>query len=511
MNKVFYLSTLLLILTGCGSPDGNSWLISTSADTLTVAEIGTIWDELDESAKQPFLSKDNPIGEFLLAVGRKTIITEEISNDRYLYSPIIEDMRECWLSSSAFIAYKDTVSASTRSALTELDLSNYSDLLGSIVWYSSEEGGSMGPERLPDLPWELAFVFDTISVGSSAEFNEILYTLDSIVTSDQELIDATLVDIEQFNTFARTSLTESRTLRHLSTLKGELLETFTFDSTAVAAYCNNRDAMVGTEVLASWENGSITVDKFDAITAFLALGNHGNPSSLLWVIHNLRNQARLIYIADIYAAQYPQEYEDMMEGADDFALDQASEILFRENVTDLIVITDDLLRESFENMDSLPIVPESRVFQSVMIPGVLLEEAITLLEDGDALLEFGYPGYTAYLQPGNEFLSRPVFPTELPHGMDMLLFLLEENDTSWQRPVEIDEDLFVVYRLIEIIPPHTVSFEQLESSIRRNLTMHLEEQRTMEWLCELEASHQYRINSEILGKLPVDPSAWSEL
>ena len=511
MNKVLYLATLLLIIAGCGSPDGSTWLISTSKDTLTVAEIGTIWNELDGSARQRFLSKDNPVGEFLFAVGRKTIITEEISNDRYLYSQINQNMRECWLRSSAFIAYKDTLSTSIQSSLTELDLSNYAVLFGSIVWYSSEDGRKLGPERLPDLPWELAFAFDTLPVGSSVECDGIVYTMDSIVISDQELIEATLANSEQFTASTRENLTESRTLRHLSSLRGELLETFSYDSSKVAKYCNNRNVLDGSEVLACWESGSITVEEFDAITAFLALGNQGNPESPPWVIHNLKNQAKLIHIANIYATQYPQDYDNMMEDADSFALDQASEILFRENVTDRIEITDDLLRERFESMNSLPIVPESRVFLSVIIPGGLLEEAITLLEDGDALFDFGHPGYTEFLQPGNEYLSRPVFPTELPHGMDVLLFQLEEDNTSWQRPLEIEEDLYVIYRLVEIIHPHTASFEQLQSSIRRNLIMHLEEQSTMEWFCELEASHQYRINSEILSKLPIDPSAWSDL
>ncbi len=513
MNKVLYLSTLLLILTSCSSPDGNSWLISTATDTLTVAEVGTIWNDLDESARQGFLAKDNPVGEFLTALGRKAIITEEISNDRYLYSPVIQEMKECWLASAAFIAYKDTLSVSLRAGLTEADLSNYSNLLGSVVWYSSERDGLMGPERLPDLPWELAFAFDTIATGSSVEFDGNVYTLDSIVTSDQELIDATLANEDQFNVFASTSLTESRTLRHLSTLKREVIETFTYDSIAVETYCTDRNALVGTEVLASWEGGSITAENFDAIVQFLTLGNYGNRSSSLWVLHNLRNQARLIYIANVYRALYPSDYEELKAGAESFALDQASEILFKENVTDSIIINDELILESYESMDSLPIVPESRTFESVMIPAGLLQEALVLLddEDEDAILEFGYPGYTEYLQSGSEFLSRPVFSSELQYEMGVLLFLLEEDDTAWNRPLEIEEDLFLAYRLKEIIPPHPASFEYLQPAIRRNLTIHLEEQRTMEWLCQLEAAHQYRINSEILSKLPIEPSRWSEL
>ena len=95
--------------------------------------------------------------------------------------------------------------------------------------------------------------------------------------------------------------------------------------------------------------------------------------------------------------------------------------------------------------------------------------------------------------------------------MDLVLFLLDDNNNQWQRPVEVHEGSFVFYRLVQVIPPHQAQFEYLESSIRQNLLMHLEEQRTMEWMRELEASYSFQINSDILADLPADPSAWSEL
>ncbi len=511
MSKFVSLSALVLILTGCGSPDGSTWLIKTSSDVISVAEVGAIWNELDQDTKIRFLSANNPVGDFITALGRKTMITTEMDNDSCLYSPMIQDMKECWIINSAFIACIDTLSASTRRNLTEPDLSNYRKLLGSVVWYSSETSGSKGPERLPDLPWALAFAFDSMATGTSVEIEGITYTLDSTVTSPREMIDETIADSARFNDFARTSLVESRVNRYLLSLKTEVLDTFTADTATVSAYCSQRESLDNSAELASWRYGSINAGEFDGIAAFVSLGQPGNEHSLEWVLHSLRNQARLTYIADLYAAEFPEEFSSFEAGAEAFAVDQASELLFKTNVTDVVQITDSMVYEAYIQMDSIPLLPETRVFESVMVPGNIVDDAIVLLDNDNALLELGYTGYTKFLRSGNEFLSRAVYPSELPYEMDLTLFLLEEGDTQWQKPVETEECLFVFYRLVEIIPPHAASFEQMEASIARNLQIHLEEQRTMEWMCELEAKHQFQVNHGILSDLPADPANWSEL
>lgn len=511
MHKYIFLFAFLLILTGCGSPDGSTWLIRTSTDSITVSEVGATWLELDESTRTRFLAKDNSVGDFITALGRKTMITAEIDNQNYLHSQYIQSMRNCWVINSAFIAYSDTLSSSMRSSITEADLLHYSELLGSIVWFSSPVAGSKGPVRLPDLPWDLAFALDSIAPGSHVEVNGIMYTLDSIETSSQEMIDATLADTSTFNSFARSSLTESRSVRSLDSLKTEAMKTFQMDSTAVAAYCLQRESVDISTELASWDGGSINAGEFHGIADFSSMGHPGNPQSFNWVSHNLRNQARLSFIADLYAAGFPEGYMSFTRGAEDFALDQASELLFKVNVTDAVQISDSLVYQAYLQMDSIPQLPETRVFESVMVPGGILEEVIALMGDENSLMAIGYPGYTEFLAPGNEFISRPVARHELPYEIDQVLFLIEESSDQWQRPVEVENDLFVFCRLVEIVPPHAASFEQVETTIRRNLLIHLEEQRTMEWMRELEAIHEFQVNHGILSDLPTDPASWSEL
>lgn len=511
MNNYIFLFAFLLILTGCGSPDGNTWLIRTSTDSITVSEVGAIWLGLDQSTRMRFLAKDNPVGDFITALGRKTMIAAEIDNQNYLHSQYIQSMKDCWVINSAFIAYNDTLSSSIRSSITDTDLLHYSELLGSVVWFSSRETGSKGPIRLPDLPWNLAFALDSITPGSDVEVNGFVYTLDSVETSSQEMIDATLADTSTFNSFARSSLAESRSVRSLDSLKTEAMRTFQMDSAAVAAYCLQLESVNSSTELASWDGGSITVGEFHGIADFASMGHPGNPQSFNWVSHNLRNQARLSFVADLYAAEFPEGYMSFAREADNFALDQASELLFKVNVTDAVQISDSLVYEAYLQMDSVPQLPETRIFESVMIPGGIIEDAIALISDENSLKEMGYPGYTQFLAPGNEFISRPVAQHELPYEIDQVLFLMEEGSDQWQRPVEIENDLYVFYRLVQIVPPHDASFEQVEATIRRNLLIHLEEQRTMEWMCELEAKHDFQINHGVLGDLPADPASWSEL
>ncbi|MCK5841802.1 MAG: peptidyl-prolyl cis-trans isomerase [Candidatus Sabulitectum sp.] len=511
MNKYIFLFAFLLILTSCGSPDGNTWLIRTATDSVTVSEVGSIWQNLDQSARTRFLAKDNPVGDFITALGRKTMITAEIDNQNYLHSQYIQSMKECWIINSAFIAYSDTLSSSMRSSITDADLSHYRELLGSIVWFSSTVTGNKGPVRLPDLPWNLAFALDSIAPGSHIEVNGVMYTLDSIEISSQEMVDATLADTSTFNAFARNSLTESRSVRNLDSLKTEAMRTFQMDSAAVAAYCLQRESVDISTELASWNGGSISAGEFHGIAGFTSMGHPGNPQSFNWVSHNLRNQARLSFVADLYAAEFPQGYTSFTPGAEAFALDQASELLFKDNVVDAVQISDSLVYQAFLQMDSVPQLPETRVFESVMVPAGILEEAIAFTRDENSLMGLGYPGYTEFLAPGNEFISRPVAQHELPYEIDLALFSMEESSNEWNRPVEIENDLFVFYRLVEIVPPHAASFEQVEATIRRNLLIHLEEQRTMDWMCELEAIHEFQVNHGILGDLPTDPAAWSEL
>jgi hypothetical protein len=458
-----------------------------------------------------FLSGENPVGDFITALGRKTMVTMEIDSDIYLHSSVIQTMKKCWTQSAAFIAFKDSLAVAEIQDLSETDFANYADLLGSVVWYTSSIHGRKGPERLPDLPWNLAFAFDSIATGSTVDIDGVSYTLDSITTAAPELIAATIADASQFRGFVRNSLVESRVNTNLEIMKFQALETLVIDSTEVFSYCSARNSLDDSTELAFWDSGTITASDFDGIAAFLSLSGNNSSSSPAWVFHNLENQVRLQYIAERFSSEYPDGYSVVTQNAEAFAVDQASELLFKNEVTETVTVTDSMVSAEYAVMDSIPMLPESRIFESIVAPADSLGYLITLIDSGTALLNTGFSGYSDFLSDSSDFVSRPVFRSELPGEMDTTLFLLDEDNNQWQRSVEVQEGTSVLYRLVQVIPPHEAQFEYLESSIRDNLVMHLEEQRTMEWMRELESSYKFQINSDILADLPADPSMWSEL
>lgn len=519
LRYLLFPALLMLILCSCGAPDGSVWLIKTSCSEITVAAAGEIWDELDQNERASYLAEDSPVGCFVSALGRETMILHEINNERYLQSPIIENMKKCWVRSASAKAYNDSLSVSIRAEVTAADLSNYRELLGAIVWYSSTAEAPAGPVRLPDLPWAVAFAFDTMTTGSSVEIEGVTYTLDSCLTSSEKFTDELHLDVNIVNTFALSSLTRSRVNRNLQYLKAEAMGAFSFDSVSVSAYCTQRDSLEDNTELALWNNGAISAEEFDGIAAFVALGQPSGATSAHWVCLNLRKQAGLIIVEEIFSRLNPHDYASIQQAAAEFATDQACEQLFRDNVTNFVEITDSMVIEAYSRMDSIPLVPETRTFISFLASSTVCEEVLAStsvsMSNGDSLFLSDYSGsgsgYSEFLLPGNDFLSRPVTGSELPAEISDVLFDLSEAETRWHGPFEIDENLFIIYRLDRVFPAHPIPFEKLKESIRHRLLIHNEEQRTMEWICELETACNLQINHEILGDIPPDPSQWSDL
>ncbi|PIE51332.1 hypothetical protein CSA37_12340 [Candidatus Fermentibacteria bacterium] len=502
---------LALLLTGCGSPDGNTWLVRTSSEELTIAEAGNAWLNLDAHGKQVFAEKDDAVGEFILALGRKSIITLEVSCDEYLYSPEISALRELWLRTAAAQTYRQNLSESVRNALTDKDLENYRELIGSIVWYTDDQGISHGPLRLPDIPWDIAFALDTLAAGESVSLTAGVFKLDSAVVSPDSMIAVTLEDTAAVNNFALSSLTDSRVARSLDSLAALYEPSIVFDSTAVERYCSDRDNLEQGAILVSWNNGELTAEDFDEIVSFTAIGFPVAPDSPSWVKHTLSNHIRLIETESVLLQNNPESYAELQEQADDFAMEQATDALYHDMVASQIAVTDEMILDSFNSLDSIPLIPETRTFYSVMVPSTLLDTHMEAMARGLDLTVLGQPGYPDYLEAGEDHLSRPVLPDQIPERMAISLFLIEETDTLWQRPVEIEEGVFVFYRLASVIPPHEATLEQMTPVIQRNLTQQLMEQRTTEWLMELEQKYNLEINCDIISDLPSDPGLWADL
>ncbi len=397
---------VLLIFISCGGEKGSQWLMKTKEQTITVNEAGEIWNNLTPSTRASYLANINTVGTFISTLGKETIIFSEVNNTNYLNSIDMANLKNCWIRHASVNAFKDSLSSSYRDEITNTDITNYQQLLGKIVWYSVNHNETFGPVRLPDLPWDLAFAFDTITAGTSIELEGIEYTLDSSSTSRNLLNN----EMQHETTFAISNLTQSRVNRHLNTLKAPLLQQLFIDSLSIELYTKQDASLNNSTTLAFWQDDTISAEELNVALSFITPKISASVSSSDWVYAALINQAGLFILEDIYSNQYPADYTKIQSQANDYAVDMVTDMLFTENITNTIIITDSMVVEA----------------------------------------------YTEITSAGE-----------------------------------------------------TRSFQNMEQSLRANILIHCEEQRTMEWICELEEKWDLEINNNILGDIPSDPSQWS--
>lgn len=500
-----------LLIAGCGSPMNDTWLIRTERQTITVVRAGEEWDDLDPRTRDKFVSEDNCIGNFITLLSRKSVIIDEISNDHYLYSPQIQTLKKIWLINTSFSEYYNLMYSQYINSLTDAEIDGFVRLLFRRLWYTGPDGMRTGPVEFKDINWDTAFAFDTLTTGESVEIQGELYTLDSVAEASDSLMHAACADSEQLFNYARNALAAGRTEEHIRSVCSGMYSSFVCDSSLVRMYLSTRDDVENSTILAEWDSGQFTAADLDAMFSGGFIFRPGSSCTTEQVIAALRNQGKMAAVESFFALNLPDLHERIADEAESFALERAGDLLFADQVSSMIVITDEMIIEAYEAMDSIPVIPETRTFLSVVFPREALDDMLQLTADGSDPMETGYTGYAPFTTSDTGFVSRPVLPSDLPPNLRTVLFSLPEDNTDWQRPVEISDGSFVMIRLNSVIPPHNADISMMENTIRANLQAHLEEQRTMEWLCELEQKHSLEINSDILNELPTDPDLWSEL
>lgn len=503
---------VIVSVLGCAKdPSGDSWIIKTSSQCITVSDLGAEWNDLDSASVAGFLEDGNPVGDFITVYSRKLLVIEEISNSDYLFSTGIQSYRDSWTRNSSYAAFCDSVFNQFFGAVTEEDIAAFSGFFGKTVFYSESTGTEREPVGLQYLFWDLAIAFDTMSAGESVELNGVLYTLDSVFTVPDSLIAADFDDPEFRRNYAASSIARQRLNGEIMRICQETVVSFQADTASIASFLEDPESVADSTVLASWGTGSFTAADFYGMMSFSAVSGYATPYSLEWGILNLKNHAMMDQIQTLFADSNTSRYSYILLEAESLAMKRASDLLYSDRVLSSITITDSMLIDAYENMDSLPELPETRTFESLVIPENALADAVEYsggLQNPDSL---GFSGFPFFLAADEQYLSRPVTASELPEDMGTILFMLEESNRSWQGPLEVEDGFYVLFRLNSIIPPHPASFDMLEASIRTNLQAHLEEQATMDWLRELEEIHNLRINSDILEDLPNDLSEWVEL
>jgi hypothetical protein len=508
LREVIAVLLFVLFLSCTSGSEGSTWLIATASGVISVSQAGEIWNGLEQSERNSFLAADSPVGDFVSSLGTNTVMLEEIDNELYLNSSIVKSMKKCWIRNACSRAYIDSLSVSVRDDISPEDISYYMSLLGPVVWFSSPATGAVGPVRLPDLPWSLAFALDSMIPGSSVVIDGITYTLDSCVTPSMVPNSDFAIDYS----FAISSLTRSRVKRAIRQLTAESIKHFSLDSASVTAWCTFDSSPEDDVVLASWNDSIITASELEGITAFVSLGLPLIDIDPKQTYSMLREQAELSIIQDIYSSLYQNDYSVILLNADRFAVDISTEMLFEDSVSNRIQITDSMVVEEYLGMESVPEVPENRTFFSVAATEITLCRELLSESNIDSLIsESDYTGYFRFLAPGSRLLSEPVTASELPSVLSMELFNLSSVDTVWHGPVKLNRNLFVIFKLCSIYPAHPVPFEKLKDAIRHRLFIHRQEQMEMNWIRELENQHSLEINNEVLGQLPSDISLWINL
>jgi hypothetical protein len=198
-----------------------------------------------------------------------------------------------------------------------------------------------------------------------------------------------------------------------------------------------------------------------------------------------------------------------------FMLDIASEQFYDDRIESTVNVTTEDMQELFENLEEPLTIPEKRVLEAVQFPAdsVPLFRRLSSQERDEFLMTM--PGFPTLAQDpeNNPYITRPLSLREVPGYYGEDVFLIDPSDTlSWLGPLDLPTSNYVgMFRLIEVIPERPATFEEVEDRLRVMTRSRMEEQATVEVMCELEEKFGMTINEEILDKLPEDPGLWANL
>jgi hypothetical protein len=211
----------------------------------------------------------------------------------------------------------------------------------------------------------------------------------------------------------------------------------------------------------------------------------------------------------------PDSMELITRERDSWLLSVCSESLYVDEVSNVIEVTPEMTREMFEGLTELPVIEEKRSIECVEIRLDRVDDYTEALEAGtvDALLDEMVVMVELSATDPPTMLTRPLSIDEVPSGHGEAVFSLGRGDTTaWSEPLVLVEGFSCfAFRLCDVYPAHEATFEDIEAELVDVLRTSLEEERTNEWLLELEERYGLRINEDILDDLPADPAMWKEL
>ncbi len=519
--------TILLLAAGCGgsSVDRTTWLIVIGEDTISVGETGEAWNQLGDSQREQFNSKDNTIGEYIVTYGRKVLLQLELANSGYMDDNLLRLSSRAWLNAK--------LSETARKLLYERELETISDdeidfflgYLGRHVLYTVNPGTdseeTLGPVHIPLLPPDLIRLFDTLSFGEVGIMESGMeIRLDSIATADSSLIIQALSDTAMVRSNAASAIATRRYQEMEDSLKQSFHTDYNLsvDSTAleqlVLYYSGEADFPNGETVIFSSDLGSITAEEMRGEISYNQSHQMLSPANTVWMHGFVDLLLFDFYSLDLLESESPELVDTLREESEKYLLDIASEEFYTDRIQSTVTVTTEYMENLFENLEEPFTIPEKRILQAISMPedSAIVYRNLPQEDQNEFLLRMsGFVNLAA--DPVYPQITKPLTVNQVPgfHGDDV--FLIDPSDTTtWIGPLALyDGGLKCMFRLIEVIPQRNATFAEVEDQLFLMARNRLEEQATVTVIRELEEKYGLLINEDILEQLPEDPGSWAEL
>ncbi|NLP04703.1 peptidyl-prolyl cis-trans isomerase [Candidatus Fermentibacteria bacterium] len=516
---------LASLLASCGrGVRGDTWLAIVGEDTLTVADAGHAWTELEDAQRRVFTSGENPVGDFVLGMARRVLVERELVRLGYLESEGVAIPALAWARTAMFMAMQDSLRAAEARAVTEEDIEFFRRHLGTTVWYTiiGEEGETaMEPAHLAVLGPGRGGALAGLAPGETAPdpLGEGILRLDSMAYTDSALVAETLADTQYVEEFATARFAEWRAGRTIDSLLRSAWEAsppvFHLPAfRAFASYARGEAELVPEDTVMVFGPQVWTAGQMRQEVAFEASQRPSNPADTTW----LYAFARVLVNRSILSAEYgivePEAATELVRESGRVALRIAADSLYDDFVQDSILITEEMLDSAWTA--SPPEVPEKRSLLLALMQ--TQEEAEAFRESllggsaDSAVSSMGFLGFLSGDGP-DPHVTRPLMREEIPLGLGDSLFALDPSDRStWFGPMpNPGTPGWTAFRLESVVPAHTAGGEEARLIVFPQVLEKLRTERTEAWLEALEESYGLRINEQILDDLPADPSLWIEL
>ncbi len=516
-----------MLAAGCGGSnvDRTTWLIVVGEDTISVGEAGEAWNQLGDSQKELFNSKDNTIGEYIVTYGRKVLLQLELADSGYLDDPLLVLSRGAWLNAQ--------LGEAARKLLYERELENIGDdeidfflsYLGRHVLYTINPGTdseeTLGPVHIPLLPADLIRLLDSLSFGEAGIMQSGMeIRLDSIVTADSALIIQALSDTAMVRSSAASAIATRRYQEMEDSLKQSFHTDYnlSLDSTVIEQlilyYSDEAEFPAGESVVFSSDLGSLTAEEVIGEISYSQSRYMANPADAIWMNGFIDFLLFNFYSLDLLESESPEFVNTLREESERYLLELASEEFYTDRIQSTVTVTTEYVEDLFENLEEPFTVPEKRILQAIYMEEDSAIAYRDLPQDEKYEFRLRMPGFvnlasdSAYPQ-----ITRPLSVSQVPGFYGEDIFLIDPSDTTtWMGPLALyDGDLKCMFRLIEVIPERNSTFAEVEDQLYMMARNRLEEQTTIDVILELEEKFGLVINEGILEELPEDPGRWAEL